>query len=399
MILGVPNESVADETRAALIPPVADTLVDEGHEVLVSSGVGTGAGWSDESYSAVGCEVVDDETVFERADILFHVRGLCATSDDDILPYREGQVVIGLLGPYELDEELDELAARGVDAFALELIPRISRAQSMDAVSSMDSVSGYKATMIAAQALPKLFPMEMTAAGTIQPAEVFVLGAGVAGLKAISTAERLGANATANDVRPEVREEVESLGAEFVEVGAESTSMSDEDGYATEQEKDFEQQQKETLLSVIPESDVLITTAAIPGRPAPQPITTEMIERMDPGSVVVDLAAASGGNCEPSRPDETVVHDGVEIYGPTNLATTVPQTASKLYANNVRNFLDLLTTDEGLAIDLDDEIIDATLLTHDGEVRAPHREDNSADDSGDDESDENAPAETDGGDD
>ncbi len=391
MILGVPNESVADETRAALIPPVADALVDDGHEVLISSGVGTGAGWSDESYRAVGCDVVDDEDVFERSDVVFHVRGLGATPDDDLPPYREGQVVIGLLGPYELDAELDELASRGVDVFALELIPRISRAQSMDAVSSMDSVSGYKATMIAAEALPKLFPMEMTAAGTIQPAEVFVLGAGVAGLKAISTAERLGANATANDVRPEVREEVESLGAEFVEVGAETDSMSDEEGYATEQEKDFAQQQQETLMSVVPDSDVLITTAAIPGRPAPQPISTEMIERMDPGSVVVDLAAESGGNCEPSRPGETVVHDGVEIYGPTNLAATVPQTASKLYANNLRNFLDLLTGEDGLTIDLDDEIIDATLLTHDGEVRAPHREDGEGSDE-DGQSDETADA-------
>jgi NAD(P) transhydrogenase subunit alpha len=381
MIISVPGETAQRETRVALIPPVAEQLTEEGHDVYVTSGAGEGADWSDDEYREAGCEVLEERSeVTEGSDVVLEVRGLAADEKTTTDRYREGQTVVGFLGPYELDGELEDLADRNIDAFALELMPRISRAQSMDAVSSMDSVSGYRAATIAAESLPKMLPMEMTAAGTVQPADVFVLGAGVAGLKAIATAERLGASTVANDVRPEAKEEVESLGADFVSVGEETQGMSDEEGYATEQEKSFEQKQKEMLMGVVPEADIVITTAAIPGRPAPQPITSEMIEEMDDGSVVVDLAAESGGNCEPTVAGETVEHGGVEVRGPTNLPATIPQTASYLYSNNMKNFLDLLVSDGEIDIDTQDEIVDSTLLTHDGGVRAPHRQDEKEDD-------------------
>jgi NAD(P) transhydrogenase subunit alpha len=381
MIISVPGETAQGETRVALIPPVAEQLTEEGHDVYVTSGAGEGADWSDDEYREAGCEVLEERSeVTEGSDVVLEVRGLAADEKSTTDRYREGQTVIGFLGPYGLDGELEDLADRNIDAFALELMPRISRAQSMDAVSSMDSVSGYRAATIAAESLPKMLPMEMTAAGTVQPADAFVLGAGVAGLKAIATAERLGASTVANDVRPEAKEEVESLGADFVSVGEETEGMSDEEGYATEQEKSFEQKQKEMLMGVVPEADIVITTAAIPGRPAPQPITSEMIEEMEDGSVVVDLAAESGGNCEPTVAGETVEHGGVEVRGPTNLPATIPQTASYLYSNNMKNFLDLLISDGDIDIDTEDEIVDSTLLTHDGEVRAPHRQEEGEDD-------------------
>jgi NAD(P) transhydrogenase subunit alpha len=392
MIISVPGETAQGETRVALIPPVAEQLTEEGHDVYVTSGAGEGADWSDDEYREAGCEVLEERSeVTEGSDVVLEVRGLAADEKSTTDRYREGQTVIGFLGPYGLDGELEDLADRNIDAFALELMPRISRAQSMDAVSSMDSVSGYRAATIAAESLPKMLPMEMTAAGTVQPADAFVLGAGVAGLKAIATAERLGASTVANDVRPEAKEEVESLGADFVSVGEETEGMSDEEGYATEQEKSFEQKQKEMLMGVVPEADIVITTAAIPGRPAPQPITSEMIEEMDDGSVVVDLAAESGGNCEPTVAGETVEHGGVEVRGPTNLPATIPQTASYLYSNNMKNFLDLLISDGDIDIDTEDEIVDSTLLTHDGEVRAPHRQEEGEDD--EDGSDETEDAE------
>jgi NAD(P) transhydrogenase subunit alpha len=390
MIISVPGETAQGETRVALIPPVAEQLTEEGHDVYVTSGAGEGADWSDDEYREAGCEVLEERSeVTEGSDVVLEVRGLAADEKSTTDRYREGQTVIGFLGPYGLDGELEDLADRNIDAFALELMPRISRAQSMDAVSSMDSVSGYRAATIAAESLPKMLPMEMTAAGTVQPADAFVLGAGVAGLKAIATAERLGASTVANDVRPEAKEEVESLGADFVSVGEETEGMSDEEGYATEQEKSFEQKQKEMLMGVVPEADIVITTAAIPGRPAPQPITSEMIEEMDDGSVVVDLAAESGGNCEPTVAGETVEHGGVEVRGPTNLPATIPQTASYLYSNNMKNFLDLLISDGDIDIDTEDEIVDSTLLTHDGEVRAPHRqEEGEGDEDGSDETED-----------
>jgi NAD(P) transhydrogenase subunit alpha len=255
----------------------------------------------------------------------------------------------------------------------------------MDVLSSMASIGGYKAVLVAAERLPQLFPLEMTAAGTVRPADVFVIGAGVAGLKAVATAERLGASVKAYDIRLEVKQEVESLGADFVELDLETEGSGDDEGYAIEMGEEFYRQQRKELGRVVPESDVVITTAAIPGAPAPELVTTEMIEEMAAGSVVVDLSASTGGNCEPTVADETVEIDGVTVLGPTNLPSTVSHTASQLFANNLHNFLDLLVEDGELDVDLDDEVIASTLLTHDGEIRRPH-EDDGADGTDEDES-------------
>jgi len=377
MIIGVPVEKEEDEYRVALVPPVAGNLIDEGHEVVVSSGAGEESDWSDSDYEEVGCEVIEDRSdVFEKAEVILHVNGLGNSDEPEHEEYTDGQVVVGLLGPYSIDDEVTEiLADKNVSAFALELMPRISRAQSMDALSSMASIGGYKATVMAAEELPQMFPMEMTAAGTVQPAEVFVIGAGVAGLKAIATAERLGASTRGHDVRLEVKQEVESLGADFVELELPTEESGDEEGYAVEMGEEFYAEQRRQMERVVPESDVLITTAAIPGRPAPEIVTTEMIENMDEGSVVIDLAAETGGNCEPTVAGETVEHEGVTVFGPTNLPSRVSHTASQLYSNNMKSFLDNLTEDGELNIDLEDEIIDSTLLTHDREVRNPHIDD------------------------
>ena len=387
MIVGVPAETDPGETRVALVPPVAEDLIEEGFDVCVQSGAGEAADWSDADYRAVGCEIAERrEGVFERADIIAHVNGLGATSDDDMERYRDGQMIIGLLGPYDLDGELESLADRGVTAFALELMPRISRAQSMDALTTMSSIGGYKSTVVAAERLPKMFPLQMTAAGTVQPAEVFVIGAGVAGLQAIATAERLGASVRAYDIRLEVREEVQSLGADFVELDLETEGSGDEEGYAREMDEEFLRQQRKELTRVVGESDVVITTAAIPGKPAPELVTEEMVDGMDAGSVIVDLSAATGGNCELTVPGETIEHDGVEIYGPTNLPATVAHHASQLYSNNVRNFIQNMFDDEERTLDTDDEIVDSTNLTRDGEVRWIHpaeRGDPEADENGD----------------
>jgi NAD(P) transhydrogenase subunit alpha len=400
VIVGVATETADGEERVALTPSVAETLVDDGHEVCVAAGAGAGANFADDAYEAVGCEICDDrEAVFDRADVLFQVRGLGAT-DAETDPYDEGQIVVGLLGPYEVaDDALDELAARGVSAFALELMPRISRAQSMDALSSQASLGGYQATLLAAEELPKMFPMEMTAAGTIQPAEVFVIGAGVAGLKAIATAERLGASTRGHDVRLEVKREVESLGADFVELDLPTEGSGDEEGYAVEMGEEFYAAQREQMTQVVPESDVLITTAAIPGRPAPEIVTTEMIEGMDAGSVVVDLAAETGGNCEPTEAGETVEVDGVRVHGPTDLPSRVSTTASQQYANNCKHFLSNLLDDDGDPdVDFEDEIVDSTLLVHDGTVRNPHRDDGGGDEGDDDDATDGAGADDDASD-
>lgn len=373
MIVGVPSETARGESRVALIPSVARRLVDRGLGVSVAAGAGAGSDWADDEFRAAGCAVLEDRSaVFERSDVVVQVRALGANADAPVDPYREGQVVVGLLGPYRLDDgDLAALAGRRISAFALEFVPRTGRAQSMDVLTSMASVGGYKAVVMAANTLPELFPMQMTAAGTVRPARVFVLGAGVAGLQAIATARRLGARVSAYDVRPTVKEEVESLGAEFVELALETEDAATEEGYAREQDEAFYRRQREALTRVVGTADVVITTAAVPGRPAPELVTGEMIEGMDAGSVVVDLAAEGGGNCEPSRPDETVEFAGVTVFGPTNLPSTVCHTASQLFANNVHNFLVNLLRDGDLVLDTADEIVDATLLTHDGRIRHP----------------------------
>ncbi len=385
VIVGVPAETDPDETRVALVPPVAADLVNEGFDVCVRSGAGDAADWSDEAYREAGCTVVADQAdVFERSDLVVRVNGLGGTAAADLDSYRSGQTVVGLLGPYDLDNELEVLADRGVTAFALELMPRISRAQSMDALSSMSSIGGYKSTIVAAERLPKMFPLQMTAAGTVQPAEVFVIGAGVAGLQAIATAERLGASVRAYDIRLEAREEVQSLGADFVELDLETEGSGDDEGYAREMDEEFYRQQRKELTRVVGESDVVITTAAIPGKPAPELVTEEMVAGMEPGSVIVDLSAATGGNCELTVPDETIDHDGVEIYGPTNLPATVAHHASQLYSNNVYNFIQNMFDDER-RLETDDEVVESTMLTHDGAVQWVHPAERDAEEPADDE--------------
>lgn len=385
VIVGVPAETDPDETRVALVPPVAADLVNEGFDVCVRSGAGDAADWSDEAYREAGCTVVADQAdVFERSDLVVRVNGLGGTAAADLDSYRSGQTVVGLLGPYDLDNEIEVLADRGVTAFALELMPRISRAQSMDALSSMSSIGGYKSTIVAAERLPKMFPLQMTAAGTVQPAEVFVIGAGVAGLQAIATAERLGASVRAYDIRLEAREEVQSLGADFVELDLETEGSGDDEGYAREMDEEFYRQQRKELTRVVGESDVVITTAAIPGKPAPELVTEEMVAGMEPGSVIVDLSAATGGNCELTVPDETIDHDGVEIYGPTNLPATVAHHASQLYSNNVYNFIQNMFDDER-RLETDDEVVESTMLTHDGAVQWVHPAERDAEEPADDE--------------
>jgi len=406
MIVGVPA-ALGGDTRVATTPAAASDLIDAGLEVHVEAGAGDGAGWAEEAYREVGCEIREDRgAVLAEADVVFEVAALGSVEDPDPGQYREGQTVIGMLDPFGIDDAtLSRLAERGVDAFALDLVPRISRAQSMDANSSQANVAGYKAAVRAATELDRMVPMQMTAAGTVQPADVFVIGAGVAGLQAISTADRLGASVKAYDIRPEAAEEITSVGAEFVELDVHADEAADEEGHAVEQDEEFYRKQREQLGEVVADSDAVITTAAVASGEAPRLVTAEAVAAMDDGSVVVDLAADGGGNCDPTVPDERVDHEGVTVLGPTNLPATVPRTASQLYANNLVNFIENMLEDGTLTVDTDEEIVDATLLTHDGTVRNPHRDGGSpeegdgADDSSDGEDAQPADADADGGED
>lgn len=370
--VGVPAETYPDERRVALVPSVLAKVTKAGFSVLVEAGAGAAAGFADAEYSEHGAEVAKDRAeVFARADIIVHVHGLGANPDagrPDLGLMRSGQVVLGFLNPFGAPQLATELAHRGVTAFALELVPRISRAQSMDALSSMATITGYKSVLLAAAALDKIYPLMMTAAGTITPARVFVVGAGVAGLQAIATARRLGAVVHGYDVRPAVKEQVESLGAKFVELALESEETEGAGGYAQAMGEDFYRRQRELMTRVVAENDVVITTAAVPGKKAPVLFTEAMIQGMRRGSVVVDLAADTGGNCELTRPGETVVSHGVTILGPLNLASTVPYHASQMYAQNITAFLRNLVKDGALRLESDDQIIRETLLTHAGEV-------------------------------
>jgi NAD(P) transhydrogenase subunit alpha len=371
MKVGVPKETWPGETRVALIPASIAALRKSGLEVAVEQGAGTAAGFPDDAYVAQGAIVAPRADVFASAGIVLQVR---ATPADPLL--RPGQAAIGFADPLGAPQAIREAAATGATVFAMELMPRITRAQSMDALSSMATIAGYKGVLLAANELPRMFPMLMTAAGTISPARVFIVGAGVAGLQAIAMARRLGARVEAYDVRPAVKEQVQSLGAKFVELPLESADAEDKGGYAKAQDESFYRRQREMMLKVVAASDVVITTALIPGKPAPILITTEMVEAMAPGSVVVDLAAERGGNCDLTRPDETVVHRGVKIVGPSNPPALVPYHASQMYAKNITTFLAHLLGKDGAAaeqlpIDTADEIARETLLTRGGEVVHP----------------------------
>jgi NAD(P) transhydrogenase subunit alpha len=372
MTVGVARESWPGEARVSLVPSAVTTLKKAGLDVVIERGAGAAAGFTDEAYAAQGARLADRQDVFASADIVLQVR----TSPADAASFRRGQVVIGFADPLGSPAAIAQLGATGASVFSMELMPRITRAQSMDALSSMATIAGYKGVLLAANALPRMFPMMMTAAGTVSPAHVFVVGAGVAGLQAIASARRLGAKVEAYDVRPAVKEQVLSLGAKFVELPLDAADSEDKGGYAKAQDESFYRRQRETMLAIVAHSDVVITTALIPGKRAPILVTTEMVEAMAPGSVVVDLAAERGGNCELTRPDEQVVHHGVTIIGPSNPASLVPYHASQMYARNVTTFLAHLLGKEGakqpaMPIDVDDEITRETLLTRNGEVVHP----------------------------
>jgi H+-translocating NAD(P) transhydrogenase subunit alpha len=369
MKVGVPRETWAGENRVALIPSAAAALKKSGLEVVVEQDAGAAAGFPSTAYEQAGASVASRDTVFSTADILLQVRAVPA----DVARLRRGQAVIGFADPLGGPDAIRALAQTGVSAFSMELMPRITRAQSMDALSSMATIAGYKGVLMAADHLPRIFPMLMTAAGTVTAARVFIVGAGVAGLQAIATARRLGAKVEAYDVRPAVKEQVQSLGARFVEMALETGDAEDRGGYAKAQDESFYRRQREMMLKVVAGSDVVITTALIPGKRAPILVTAEMVEGMAPGSVVVDLAAERGGNCELTRPDEIVVHKGVTILGPSNPPSLVPNHASQMYSKNIVTFLTHLLGKDGakkpsLEIDQSDEITRETLLTRDGDV-------------------------------
>ncbi len=375
MIVGVPRESFPGERRVALVPAAIPNLTKAGLEVVVEAGAGAGAGYPDADYIAKGAKIAADRAeVFRAADIVVQI--LCYGSNDktgkaDVPLFRRGQVLIGFLRPLGSIETLQEIASKGETSFSVELMPRTTRAQSMDVLSSMATICGYKAVVLAADTSPRIFPMLTTAAGTITPARVFVIGAGVAGLQAIATARRLGAVASAYDLRPAAKEQVQSLGGRFVELPIEAKDAEDARGYARAQDETFYRRQRELLGKVVVESDVVISAAVIPGKKPPILVTKEMVASMAPGSVIVDLAGERGGNCELTRPGEIVVEHGVTIIGWFNLASTVPYHASQMYARNVSAFLLHLVKDGKLQLDLDDEIVRETLLTRGGEVINP----------------------------
>jgi NAD(P) transhydrogenase subunit alpha len=376
MKIGVLRETFAGENRVALIPAAAAALKKAGLDVIVEQDAGTAAGFTPAAYEQAGATLQPRAAVFETADILLQVRAVPAETSH----LRRGQAVIGFADPLGSPAGVRALADAGVTAFSMELMPRITRAQSMDALSSMATISGYKGVLMAADHLPRMFPMLMTAAGTLTAARVFVVGAGVAGLQAIATAKRLGARVEAYDVRPAVKEQVQSMGARFVEMALETADAEDKGGYAKAQDESFYRRQREMMLKVVAGSDVVVTTALIPGKKAPILVTEEMVGGMAPGSVVVDLAAERGGNCELTRADQVVNYKGVTILGPSNPPALVPNHASQMYSKNITTFLNHLLGKEGakkpaLELDLSDEITRETLLTRDGEIVHPRVKD------------------------
>ncbi len=370
-LLGCPRETFPGERRVAITPRQVEALKKAGINVMVEHTAGLASGYTDDAYSGRGAQLVDRQTLFANATLIAQVRSLGANpeagrADLDLL--RPGQGVVGFGEPLTAPQEASDLAATGVSFFAMELMPRITRAQSMDALSSMATIAGYESVLIAATRLPKMFPMLMTAAGTVAPAKVFVLGAGVAGLQAIATARRLGAVVSAYDVRPVVKEQVESVGGKFIILDVDSKTSEDKGGYAKAMDEAFYRRQRELMTEVIREQDVLITTAAVPGRKAPILVTRDMVLAMQPGSVIVDIAAERGGNCEVTRPGETIVEHGVSVLGPLNVPSMVPFHASQMYSSNITSFVKLLFKDVALNINREDEIIRETLVTYESKI-------------------------------
>lgn len=362
--LGVPKENAPGETRVAIVPDVARRLKDAGFEVVIERGAGESAYFFDESYEEVGARVASRNEAL-TADVVVKVQ---PPDQSDIALMREGAVYIGFLEPLDEPETSRRLADRGVTALSMELVPRISRAQKMDALSAMSSIGGYRAVLLAATLLPKFFPLLTTAAGTIRPASVLVLGAGVAGLQAIATAKRLGARVYAYDIRDAVKEEVQSLGAQFVELPFETQTDEDTGGYAKALAEEKARRQTELLVPQIGKSDVVITTALIPGRPAPTLITKEAVEAMQPGSIIIDMAAVKGGNCVLTKADDTVTHNGVKILGPTNLPADAPVNSSEMYARTVMAMLIEFADGEAFVANFEDDVFKGACVTHNGKV-------------------------------
>ena len=375
MIIAVLKEKYPNEKRVALIPRDVSSLVKAGAEVVVESGAGSQSLHEDEEFVSQGARIEGDrQRLLSEADLLLVVRGPgsdpnFAATDLDVL--RPGTALVGFLEPLAAPEIMQSLAERRLAAFSMELMPRITRAQSMDALSSMATIAGYRAVLLAAQQSPRMFPLMMTAAGTLTPARLLVLGAGVAGLQAIATARRLGAVVEAYDVRPAVKEQVESLGARFVELKLDAGDAETSGGYAAAQSDEFYRRQRELLAEHLSGSDVVITTAAVPGKQAPILISEEMFTRLRPGSVIIDLAAEKGGNCALTEPGKRVVRNGVAVVGPTNLPSEVPVHASQMYSRNVSTFLGELLKDGSLHLDLENEIVQGTLVAHEGRLVHP----------------------------
>jgi len=369
MILGVPREVYPGERRVAIVPASVPSLTKAGHVVRIEAGAGIAAGFSDEDYVSKGAQVVPRSEVFS-ADVLLGVRwDIPAEQRAETLSLlRPKQVLVGSWDPLSKRENLTAWSEKGVSIFALELLPRITRAQSMDILSSMATLAGYRAVILAAMSLPKIFPMLMTAAGTLTPAKVFVVGAGVAGLQAIATAKRLGAAVSAYDVRPAVKEQVQSLGAKFIELDLETKGAEDQRGYAKAMDEEFYRKQREMMARVVAESDVVITTASVPGKKAPILITRDMVAGMALGSLIVDLAAERGGNCELTQPGQTVMEKGVTILGPVNLPSEIPYHASQMYSRNITTFFLHLCKSGSIPYESEDEIIRDTLVVRDGQL-------------------------------
>ncbi len=366
MKLGVLKETYKDEKRVSIIPDSVPILKKAGISVYIERNAGEEAGFNDKMYEEKGAEIWDRKKIYDECDLI-----TCIKKPEDINLIKENQILVGTIDPFTNFEEIKNIAKNKIILFSLELLPRITRAQNMDVLSSQAIIAGYKAVLIAANLLPKLFPMLMTAAGTITPAKVFVIGAGVAGLQAIATAKRLGAVVYAYDIRPRVKEEVESLGAKFVELGLEAKEAEDKGGYAKKMDEEFYKKQREMMKKMLIESDVVITTASVPGKRAPLLITKEMVKNMKPSSIIIDLAAERGGNCEITEPGKIVKKDDVIIVGLTNLPSQLPYHASQMYSRNITNFILNLFKEGKISLNVEDEVIRDTLILKDGEIFSP----------------------------
>lgn len=377
MIIGIPSEIKTGEKRVAMSPANVQSLTDKSIKVLFQANAGSAAGYPDAEYTAAGATITADRAeIFASADIILQVQSFGSNnenSDDDLALIRKGQLIIGMMDPLASPQAAQAVAAKGATAIALELVPRISRAQSMDVLSSMATLAGYKAVLMGASAAPRIFPMLMTAAGTLKPARVLIMGVGVAGLQACATAKRLGAVVEAYDVRPAAREQILSVGAKPVELDLDTGESEGAGGYAKEQGEDFLRRQRELMTEVVAQQDIIITTAAIPGAKSPILVTEDMVKAMKPGSVIVDLAAERGGNCDLTEQGKTVVAHHVTILGPENVPSELAYHASQMLGKNMQTLLELILDDEGnLSLDFNDEIVAGTVVAHEGEVPHPH---------------------------